>query len=240
MIQDGSWISTSDAGPWVPSHRGPGALAIASLTPYSVLFYERDQPSRRITALLGEAPPTPSTSGPDWNVVPLPKRGAVTTWEGRANLLSMDVPIIIGDPNGSPISPARNVLSQMWRPADPTVEPPIVKIRAPGDAVPFQSLAFVIATIAWGDAAGDQRANRTMQKLTVTLQEFREDETLQTQKAQKPKHRGKTYTVRSGDTLTSIAKRFNVKGGWRALGNAQHPPIHDPRKIKIGQRLLIP
>lgn len=45
------------------------------------------------------------------------------------------------------------------------------------------------------------------------------------------------YTVRRGDTLTSIAKKYHVKGGWLTLKKWNN--IARPNKIKIGQRLRV-
>jgi nucleoid-associated protein YgaU len=50
-----------------------------------------------------------------------------------------------------------------------------------------------------------------------------------------------TYTVRSGDSLRSIASRFygNVRLE-SCIAKAQNPPITDPTKLRTGQRITIP
>ena len=50
---------------------------------------------------------------------------------------------------------------------------------------------------------------------------------------------GKSYTVRSGDTLSKIAHKKHVKGGWHRLA-AANPAIHNPNRIYVGQRLHLP
>lgn len=47
-----------------------------------------------------------------------------------------------------------------------------------------------------------------------------------------------TYTVRSGDTLSKIADRFDVSGGYQAL--ARHNNIANPNRISVGQKIKIP
>mgnify|MGYP006284870867 FL=1 len=53
--------------------------------------------------------------------------------------------------------------------------------------------------------------------------------------------KGNIYTVRPGDTLWDIARRFNVSGGWRAIWRANRETIGpNPDLIYPGQRLFIP
>jgi len=49
--------------------------------------------------------------------------------------------------------------------------------------------------------------------------------------------RGKTVTVRSGDTLAKIARTYKVKGGWKAL--ARINKLKNPNFIWIGQRIKL-
>jgi LysM repeat protein len=47
-----------------------------------------------------------------------------------------------------------------------------------------------------------------------------------------------TYTVRSGDTLSSIANTVQIPGGWQALANLNH--LDTPHFIRPGQVLNLP
>jgi LysM repeat protein len=49
----------------------------------------------------------------------------------------------------------------------------------------------------------------------------------------------KTVRVKSGDTIAKIAKRHNVKGGWRGLWNLNKKTVKNPNQIKVGQVLRI-
>ena len=51
---------------------------------------------------------------------------------------------------------------------------------------------------------------------------------------------GTHYRVRSGDTLATIAHRFHVAGGWRAVWHHNRHKIHNPNYIRVGQVLAIP
>jgi len=51
---------------------------------------------------------------------------------------------------------------------------------------------------------------------------------------------GETYTVQSGDSLSSIAEHLNIKGGWQALADANTDTISDPNLVLAGQVLQLP
>jgi resuscitation-promoting factor RpfA len=56
-------------------------------------------------------------------------------------------------------------------------------------------------------------------------------------------HKGthhKTYRVRSGDTLSKIAHRLHVTGGWHALYHANRKHLSNPNVIHVGQVLTLP
>ena len=58
-----------------------------------------------------------------------------------------------------------------------------------------------------------------------------------------PKHRTHhhgTYIVHSGDTLSLIAQRMHVHGGWHALYRANRQHMSNPNLLRVGQRLILP
>jgi LysM repeat protein len=50
---------------------------------------------------------------------------------------------------------------------------------------------------------------------------------------------GRTYTVKSGDSLSKIALRLDIDAGWLRLWGA-NPKISDPDLIEVGQKLQLP
>ena len=53
--------------------------------------------------------------------------------------------------------------------------------------------------------------------------------------------KSRTYTVKAGDTLSAIASRFKVKGGWQALYQHNKKTVgSNPNLIRPGERLVIP
>ncbi|MFC8762914.1 MULTISPECIES: transglycosylase family protein [Streptomyces] len=51
---------------------------------------------------------------------------------------------------------------------------------------------------------------------------------------------GRVHTVQRGDTLSSVARRFGIKGGWQALYAANRSLIGaDPNRVLVGTMLRI-
>ena len=50
---------------------------------------------------------------------------------------------------------------------------------------------------------------------------------------------GKTYTVESGDSLSKIAKKLEIKAGWQRLW-AANTKVGNPDLIYVGQKLQLP
>lgn len=198
--------------------------------------------------------PNPSGGGGGWDLVALPMRDPPTVWRGRRELIVQSIPIVLGGfatnlpgvDGHEPVQRSRQTLLNMYRPDDPADEPPVVKIDTRGDAVMLQQLDYVITSLDWGDAEADpETMERLQQAVTVELTEYVPDVRLTAKHSAKGKAKGKggmpaVYTVKRGDTLSGIAARYKVKGGWRAIADAQKPRITDPRALKVGQKLRRP
>ena len=50
----------------------------------------------------------------------------------------------------------------------------------------------------------------------------------------------KTYTIQHGDTLSGIAGKLNITGGWQLLANANAATIPNPNRVFPGQVLRLP
>jgi nucleoid-associated protein YgaU len=51
---------------------------------------------------------------------------------------------------------------------------------------------------------------------------------------------GQTYTIRSGETLSTIAEKLNIAGGWHSLADANTATIGNPHLVFPGQVLQLP
>lgn len=228
---------------------GKGVIEAA---PYQITVAMRDPPNHGVTLDLYEKPPMPAGGGGGWEEIKLPKRSGVLVWRGR-ELMTQTIEVVIDNVesdsrvfgSASPIS----TLLRMYRPDKGTSEPPVLVLSGEGNAVPYQlGIDWVLSNIEWGDGVADDQAERIQQVFTLTLTEYREDERLQTVDVEEAAKAGlpggelfvAVYTWKKGDTLGSIADKYKVKGGWRALGNFQVPKINDPRGGKVGQLIFIP
>jgi len=55
-----------------------------------------------------------------------------------------------------------------------------------------------------------------------------------------PRPRVQRYQVRPGDSLSGLAERFGVTGGWQALWHYNRTNVPNPNVILVGQLLQIP
>ena len=51
---------------------------------------------------------------------------------------------------------------------------------------------------------------------------------------------GQTYTIQSGDSLSKIAEKLNIAGGWQLLADANAKTISNPDLVFPGQVLQLP
>ena len=102
-----------------------------------------------------------------------------------------------------------------------------------GKAAPAMAIAGVLVAAAPQAHA----AERTPAKATtVTEQQARTDALV---KSAQPATR--TYTVRSGDTLSSIAERYyHNSGDWTWIYEANKSKIRNPNSVYVGESLTIP
>jgi nucleoid-associated protein YgaU len=105
-----------------------------------------------------------------------------------------------------------------------------------GAVLPMSERWWVIQSLEWGDntrVSDTDSATRLRQDAVVTMIEPPEDGVIITN--------GKRYTVRPGDTLTSIASRQLGKASrWREITDSKGRHIRDPKNVKSGQIVKLP
>ena len=101
-----------------------------------------------------------------------------------------------------------------------------------GKAAPAMAIAGVLVTAAPQAHA----AVKAPVKAAAVTEQARTDALVQ--RAAQPT---RTYTVRSGDTLSSIAERYYHNANrWQWIYQANRSKIHNPNSIYVGERLTIP
>lgn len=234
-------LSSLTGGKAAPSPSSGGGQQIAAPpTPFMVAIRQRDAPFHGIVAALGPAVPQPAEGGGGWEEVQLPKRASVLVWRGRG-LLKLSFNLLFDNfDTGEPVHPEYETLLRLWRPDADTTPPSIVKVASRGNTIPYQELDYVISNLEWLEAEANEKGQRSQQILGLALTEYRPDERLKTATEKK---KGKTTTVKikfDGESLGPIADHYKVKGGWKALGAAQHPPIKDARHTHKGETIVVP
>ena len=105
-----------------------------------------------------------------------------------------------------------------------------------GKAAPAMAIAGVLVAAAPQAHAAEKTPAKAT---TVTEQQARTDALVK--RTQPDPHTARTYSVRPGDTLSSIAERFyHHPGDWTWIYAANKSQIHDPNSIYVGESLTIP
>lgn len=201
-------------------------------------------PTRGLTlvVLADEAPATLGGGTGGTQSLEVPRQRAAVHWEGHPPL-TLSVPLVL-DGHGADRSVEGEIadLLRMGRAEPGEARPPTVRVAGP---VPCASTdEWLVETIDWGAAMrrnGDPLEQRTRQHLVLNLVEDHSVDLVLTRKvppAKRVRIRRKRYVVKKGDTLSKIAARLKVKGGWRAIAKVNG--IRDPKRIKVNQRLKIP
>lgn len=212
-----------------------------------------DPPGRELEIELGADPATPTGGAGGWAKIARPRRKSLTEWQGVEGY-EMPIPVIFDRfRENRSVEGQITRLERMAKKREGEAQPPIVRIRGP---VPHTNLEWVIQDIEWG--AMERRARdgqRTRQFATIVLWQYiAADLVLERKKSpakdsrDRNRDRGKgdgkgqsrrTYTVRRGDTLSSIAAReLGSASKWSKIADLNN--IRDPKNLRVGQVLRLP
>lgn len=89
-------------------------------------------------------------------------------------------------------------------------------------------------------AVGSRSSTRTAPKKVVTKKVKKKSTTVNRAVVRTDKAKGAAITVRRGDTLSELAARHGVRGGWQALYAANRASIANPHLIYVGQVIRLP
>lgn len=227
----------------------PGLFTVAELHPPS----KRDP--RYFTGIIMTQPVVTAGYG-GWSRVARPRRRALTEWVGRDSIsISFDFMIDeLQSGKGQYVEARCRNLDRMA--GIVSGEPPLCSLSSePEKMIPFGEawaphISWFIESLSWNPQATivNRVGNRLRAAGTIIFTQFVDDNRLSAAHRDKEKSGGKgrgsrkkTYTVKRGDTLSSIAARKDVYGDasqWKKIAKANK--IRDPKKLNIGKVLKIP
>lgn len=219
--------------------------------PQAVIIYPTDPPGHGIHCYRGPDISVPQGEG-GWAVVSRPQRVGMTEWQGYepwTMTLSLLFDRLIHRGGGVVTRDVYRLRSWMRNQVGPRSEPIVVRVK--GDGIPLKQLRWVLANM---DVTAEDRSShgdilRTF--VTVTLREYVPGDVLlsneetaaaraRSRNGQGASHTaGRSYTVRHGDTLSSIAARqLGYATRWHEIADLNR--IRDPKSIRVGQVLRLP
>jgi LysM repeat protein len=199
-----------------------------------------------------------------WSVTQIPKRMGITEWGGR-NPMVLPVDFLIDrleEGDGGYVFDMRDTLDKMAATHSRDDEPPIAIFNSgglsPHDYTHAPHVRWVVSNVEW-DREITVNSASTLKPLrvggTITLMQYNHDDVIDSYEGPAKRNRdnhgtktkttvkgkgGKgTYTVKKGDSLTSIAaKKLGDSKRWKEIADLNG--IRNPKSIKVGQVLRLP
>lgn len=210
--------------------------------------------SMAVYAPFDEDGPRTQGGGPVLARVARPRDKPITEWTNRSELqiavsfmfnsIGDNASVGKGD-EGVEIEQRIRVLEKMQGRDAGNPEPPqLIVLGEPAGCIPndyhdASHLRWWLEEIQADDDKTERNihGNRTRYAGVLIFTEAIQDDPLGNLKATKHQTssgtHAKKYTVKKGDTLSGIAVKFKIKGGWHTL--AKLNKIRDPKRLKVGQ-----
>lgn len=210
--------------------------------------------------ILTKAPVLISGSG-GWEKVSRPRRTSLTEWKGRDGL-GYQIEFLVdylSEEDGTTGERVCQALERLSGVSELGGPPPLVSMDAkPANLLQYNSTKypgkqwFIETGPTWeaDSVVADAYGNRLQAVGSMVISEFIRDERLeglsavQRNKGKNPKQpkkgaKNKRYTVRSGDTLHSIAaKQLGSSSRWKEI--AKLNGIRDSKGLKVGKVIKLP
>lgn len=219
----------------------PARHTPAVAAPGTVSFVAVDLPIR-VTCRLNGVPQVTGGYG-GWTEKERPQKLPITQWDG-APLYRLSVPIIFDRwRQGQSVEVDIGILERLGRDPGGDAPPPILNVELPAGAPRSPSVPLVVEDIDWSVDDSDElrlpSGERARQAGTVTLMQYVADDQVKLKSVAKKRKKGssRTYTVKRGDTLAKIAKKFGISD-WHKIAKLNN--VRDPQHLKVGQKLRLP
>lgn len=120
--------------------------------------------------------------------------------------------------------------------AKPKLPPRPRKSGMKGSIIAGLIVGVVIASVFWWVVLRRQTNSEVKSQQTETQEQQTNKEDITGQDSEE-KATGETYVVQSGDTLSSIAVKFDI-ADWRDIAKTNN--LEEPYSLTVGQKLIIP
>jgi hypothetical protein len=204
---------------------------------------------RGVVAYLGDGVSVPSQDY-GWQVTQRPRREGFTEWTGTGPMV-LSVPLVFDGfaNNHSVMADCYRLEEIAATPVGVRKEPAVVRISG---AVWHNKRDWIISNIEWGDQIRRPSDGHLVRAFfTLTLTEYVEADVVikggkSPAKTARSTHHGtttkksvKTYTVKAGDTLTSIAAhQLHDYRRWKEIATLNK--LRNPNSLRVGQKLKMP
>jgi hypothetical protein len=175
-----------------------------------------------------------------WSEVDRPRRPTALEWTGQP-LHTLDLDLLYDQWPDGHVENEMFALAILALPTAQTGEPPILSVAYAG----LDGYRWVIQDCTFGDELRRSDGKRCRQQVTVNLLEWRGLAIVNGPAAKfnatatVTTSRPKTYTVRAGDTLSTIAaKQLGSASKWQQIATLNG--LRDPNRITVGQVLKLP
>lgn len=208
-----------------------------------------------VQSLMDATMPVISDGYGGWQVIPRKNKVGIVAWQGN-NPMRMKLGLMLDAWGPNALRPNNietdcvNLDTMASANRNNNTRPPSITFLADQYVLPKQNVTWVIDDIQWGDGIKNRDTGiRLRQQVSLVLLELVEDTLLNTLSPALTRRTAtisenslafpKTYTVKPGDTVGSIAARIYGKESlWHVLAKANK--IRDPGSIKVGQVLKVP
>jgi nucleoid-associated protein YgaU len=198
-------------------------------------------PGRSVDLILDADPPVMSGGGGGWQVTPRWGRKGLTSWQGvDPYTLTFTALLDAKFAGKEDVESDVDELEAMYAPRGDFNAPRHLRVVG---ASPGTDKEWLFTGLVWQSSLRTSDGKRRIAPCEITLMEFVSPDSVirPTKRAQDASNRKRLYTVKAGDTLTSIAKK--------QLGDASLaddirrenlPALRDPRSLKAKMVILLP
>ena len=222
---------------------------LSAVLGHRVIIRAVNPPGPMVTALLGQEPAAVPGEG-GWSFVSRPRRVGFTEWDGYDPYV-LTLPILFDGfaANRSVERDIATLTDMMRKPVGPRKQPALLRIIAPG--VPMTNLLWVLNGMVQGDVIRRPDGPRVRAFFTLTFLEYVSADILVAARPASPAAAAvarnpagaaattRTYTVKKGDSLWSIAAR-QLGDGKRWMEIRDLNGLRDPNRLAVGSVLRLP